>query len=199
MAGRLPEKRLKIVVFKSAAAWASWLAKNHLKSPGIWMRLAKKDSGLSSASYAEALDAALCYGWIDSQKKSFDDKTWLQRFTPRGPKSIWSQVNKKKAMAFKRQGLMKPLGLKAIEDAKKNGNWDSAYASQSSITVPDDLAAAFKRNPAAGAFFKSLKGTDRYAVLFRIHHAKKAATRAAKIAAYVDMLGKKRKIAKFFD
>ena len=190
---------LPIRFFKSTKDWAAWLQKNHLKSPGLWLRMAKKDTGLASANYGEALDWALRYGWIDSQKKSYDEKTWLQRFTPRGPNSIWSQVNRAKVLKFHKAGLMKPLGLKAMETAKKNGRWKSAYAGQGTIKVPPDLGMALKKNPAAGAFFKTLRGSERYAVLFRLHHVKKAEARAKKIAAYVALMGQKKKIAPFFD
>lgn len=179
---------LAVVPFADAEAWACWLDDNHGSSAGIWMRLAKKASGVPSITYAEAVDMALCYGWIDGQKQSYSDVAWLQKFTPRGPKSIWSKINCAKAEHLIATGAMKPAGLAAVNLAKGDGRWDAAYDSQSNATVPDDLQAALDQNPEAKAVFATLKSSNRYAILFRIHHAKKAETRAARIAQYVAML-----------
>ena len=130
---------LPTLPFASQKKWASWLAKQHAKSLGIWLKLAKKDSGITSVTYDEALDVALCYGWIDGQKNGFDDKYWLQKFTPRGPKSIWSKLNTLKAEKLIASGEMKSAGLKAIELAKQDGRWDAAYESQKNISVPEDF------------------------------------------------------------
>src|SRR5215217_2699151 len=131
--------------FESKKKFAAWLAKEHDKSTGVWMKLAKKNSGIASVTYEEALDVALCYGWIDGQKKGFDDKYWLQKFTPRGAKSIWSKINTQKVERLIASGEMKPAGLKAIEAAKRDGRWDAAYASQKNILIPEDFQAALEK------------------------------------------------------
>lgn len=181
---------LPIQLFKTPAAWSAWLAKNHAKSPGLWLRLAKLNSGLASVTYPQALDAALCYGWIDGQKKRYDEQSWLQKFTPRGPRSLWSQINRDKANALIASGHMQPAGLAAIERAKQNGQWEAAYAGQKTMTVPDDLLAALEARPAAKAFFATLNSTNRYAILFRLQTAKKPETRARRLAQFIEMLEK---------
>jgi uncharacterized protein YdeI (YjbR/CyaY-like superfamily) len=181
---------LSILPFASQSKWADWLAKQHDKSAGVWLKLAKKDSGIPSVTYAEALDIALCYGWIDGQKKSFDEKYFLQKFTPRRPKSIWSKINVEKAEQLIASGQMKPAGLKAIEAAKADGRWAQAYASQKNISVPEDFQAALNRNKKAKAFFETLNSANRYAFLFRIETAKKAETRAKRIQQFVETLEK---------
>ena len=183
-----------IVPFESKKKWSDWLAKQHNKSSGLWLKLAKKDSGISSITYEEALEIALCYGWIDGQKKGFDDKYWLQKFTPRGRKSIWSKINTEKAERLITSGEMKPAGLKAIEAAKLDGRWDAAYASQKNITIPVDFQAALDENQPAKAFYETLKNSERYPFLFRIHQAKRPETRARRIQQYVEMLEKQHKI-----
>ena len=185
-----PAPELDIVLFETPADWAGWLEQHHAASPGLWVRLAKKGSGVQSTTYAETLDVALCYGWIDGHKKAYDAASWLQKFTPRRPKSIWSKVNTEKAKQLIEQKLMKPAGLKAIEAAQKDGRWDAAYESQSKATVPADLQAALDQNPKAKAFFESLKSVNRYAILFRVHTAKKAETRARRIQQFIEMLEK---------
>lgn len=182
---------LPILPFKSQKAWSTWLDKNHAKSTGLWLKIAKKDSGIASVTYAEALDVALCYGWIDGQKYSFDAACFLQKFTPRGPRSIWSKINRDKVLALIESGQMKPAGLKAIEVAKQNGRWDAAYDSHRTATVPADLQAALDGNPKAKAFFATLKSNNRYAILFRIQTAKKAETREKRIKQFIEMLEKK--------
>ncbi len=185
---------LPILPFKDPKDWAVWLDKNHAKSSGIWLKLAKKASGIKSVTYDEAIEVALCYGWIDGQKKSYDETAWLQKFTPRGPKSIWSKINTEKAQRLIENGQMKPAGLKAIESAKQDGRWDAAYAPQSKAAVPDDLQAELDRNAKAKAFFTTLDSVNRYAILHRIHTAKKAETRAKRIEKFVRMLENKEKI-----
>lgn len=182
---------LPVVAFENQKAWAIWLAKNHTASPGLWLQLAKKASGIPSISYAEALEAALCYGWIDGQKNSYDEKSWLQKFTLRGARSVWSKINRDKAERLIKDGQMKPAGLKAVEVAKQNGQWDAAYDGQSKATVPDDLQAALNKSAQAKAFFATLNSRNRYAILFQIHTAKKAETRARRIQQFVVMLEKK--------
>jgi len=177
-----------VLLFTSQKDWAKWLDKNHANSSGIWMRLAKKASELKSVNYAEALDVALCYGWIDGQKKSYDEESWLQKFTPRGAKSIWSKINREKAEALIATGKMKPAGLQAIEKAKLDGRWDAAYDSQSKATVPEDFQVELDKNKKAKDFFATLKSVNRYAILFRIQTAKKAETRAKRIQQFIQML-----------
>jgi uncharacterized protein YdeI (YjbR/CyaY-like superfamily) len=176
--------------FKNKAAWAAWLAKNHGASSGVWLRLARKSSGASSVTYAEAIDVALCYGWIDGQKKSESKQHWLQRFVPRKGRSIWSKINREKALSLIARGEMKPAGLKEIERAKGDGRWNDAYDSARSATVPSDLQAALDANAKAKAFFATLNARNRYAVLFRIQTAKKAETRARRVQTFVQMLEK---------
>jgi uncharacterized protein YdeI (YjbR/CyaY-like superfamily) len=181
-------KELPTLLFAQPQDWRAWLDEHHASSSGIWLRLAKKASGIQSITYPEALEVALCYGWIDGQKKSFDESTWLQKFTPRGAKSIWSKVNREKALALIESGQMQPAGLAAVESARKDGRWEAAYDSQSVAGVPDDLQAELDRNPAAKAFFATLNSRNRYAILFRIQTAKKAETRARRIQEFVGML-----------
>jgi uncharacterized protein YdeI (YjbR/CyaY-like superfamily) len=188
-----PEAAL-IRLFKSKQDWASWLEKNHRKSKELWLRLAKKGSSLESTSYKEALEVALCYGWIDAQKRPENEKTWLQRFVPRSDKSLWSRINREKALTLIKGGEMKAAGLEAIENAKKSGRWEAAYQSPSQASVPDDLQAALDVNPSARKFFETLDRANRYAVLWRIQTVKKAETRSRKIAQFVEMLAKGKKI-----
>lgn len=185
---------LPILPFASKKKWADWLAKQHDKSAGIWLKLAKKGSEIPSVTYDEVVDTALCYGWIDGQKKGFDDKFWLQKFTPRGAKSIWSKINTEKAEKLITSGEMKQAGLKAIEAAKQDGRWDAAYESQKNISVPGDFRAALDKNAKAKAFFDTLNSVNWYAILFRIHNAKKAETRAKRIQQFVEMLERGEKL-----
>lgn len=187
-------KDLPIILFEDQNAWTKWLAKNHENEPGIWLRLAKKASGIDSVSYDQAVESALCYGWIDGQKKSYDNDTWIQKFTPRSPRSIWSKINREKVTTLIQNGRMKPAGLAAIERAKQNGQWDAAYDSARNMIVPDDFQAALDRNKKAGKFFAGLNATNRYAILFRIQTAKKAETRTRRIEQYIEMLEKNEKL-----
>jgi uncharacterized protein YdeI (YjbR/CyaY-like superfamily) len=183
-----------IKLFKSKQDWAAWLETNHQKSEGIWLRLAKKDSGLRSVSYKEALDIALCYGWIDGQKKPENEQTWLQKFSVRSPRSVWSKINREKTRALIASGEMKAQGLEAIEIAKKNGRWEAAYDSPSGATVPSDFQAALDANPRAAEFFQTLNRANRYAILWRIQTVKKAETRTRKIEQFIAMLGRGEKL-----
>jgi uncharacterized protein YdeI (YjbR/CyaY-like superfamily) len=160
----------------------------------VWLRLAKKASGIRSISYGEALEVALCFGWIDGQKKSADEHYWLQKFTPRSERSMWSKINREKALKLIEAGQMKPAGLKEIERAKANGRWDAAYDSSSKATVPSDFQAALDASARAGSFFATLDSRNRYAILFRIQNVKKAETRARRIEQFIEMLEKHRKI-----
>lgn len=181
-------KAYELRAFERPADWDSWLAKHHESSPGVWLRIAKAASGIPSVTYAEALEVALSYGWIDGQKQKHDASTWLQKFTPRGPRSIWSRINREKAEALIRDGRMHAAGLRAIERAKAGGLWDIAYDSQSRSTVPADLEAALRKNAKAKAFFATLNGANRYAILWRLQTAKQAETRARRLALFVSML-----------
>ena len=184
------QSEIPVLLFATQKDCEAWLDASHAEAKGLWLRFGKKNSGIESITYAEALDVALCYGWIDGQKKSYDDTTWLQKFTPRGTKSIWSKINREKAEALIKSKQMKPAGLKAIERAKQDGRWDAAYDSQSKASVPEDLQAALDENTKAKAFFVTLKSANRYAILFRIQTAKKAETRAKRIAQFIAMLEK---------
>jgi len=185
---------LPTLPFESKKKWSDWLAKQHDKTPGVWLKIGKKEAGISSVTYEEALDVALCYGWIDGQKKGFDEKDWLQKFTPRGPKSIWSKINTEKAERLIVSGEMKPAGFKAIDLAKQDGRWEAAYASQKNISIPEDFQAALDKNKKAKAFFATLKSAERYSFLFRIHHAKKPETRAKRIQQFIELLEKGEKL-----
>ncbi|MBV8818913.1 MAG: YdeI/OmpD-associated family protein [Acidobacteriaceae bacterium] len=180
--------------FANEKAWAKWLGANHDKSAGAWLRLTKKGSSAKSLMYAQALEVALCYGWIDAQKRGETEETWLQRFTPRGKRSIWSKINRDKALALIESGRMQPSGLEEVERARADGRWEAAYAGQRTIEVPDDLQTALHAKPKAEAFFRTLDSANRYAVLWRIHTAKKPETRAERIARFVDMLARGEKL-----
>jgi len=179
---------LEQVAFETKAELARWFAKHHAASRGIWLQLMKKDSGRASVTYQEALDVAIAWGWIDGQLKSFDQHSWLRKFTPRGARSIWSKINREKALALIAAGEMKPAGLAQVERAKADGRWQAAYDSAKGAQVPPDLAAALAKSPRARAFFSELEARNRYAVLFRVQTPKKAETRARKIVEIVAML-----------
>jgi uncharacterized protein YdeI (YjbR/CyaY-like superfamily) len=181
-------------LFRNQSAWSAWLEKNHRGSTGIWLRLAKKNSGLRSVTYAEALEVALCYGWIDGQKKPESEQAWLQRFCPRSAKSIWSKINREKALALIQNQRMMSAGHEAIAQAKSNGRWESAYDSPNRAAVPDDFERGLKANPKAKNFFETLDRANRYAVLFRIQTAKKPETRARNIQKFIVMLERGEKI-----
>ena len=165
-----------------------WLDVGHATSPGVWLQLAKKGSGIPSVSYDEALEVALCYGWIDGQKKPLDETWWLQRFTPRRRASRWSQRNRRLAEALVAAGRKTPAGQAEIDRAQADGRWDAAYAGARTSTVPPDLAAALEQDPAAAAAFEELDGANRYAILYRLQDAKKAETRARRLDQFVGML-----------
>lgn len=179
---------LPTLPFETKKKWADWLAKQHDKSAGIWLKLAKKGTEIPSVTISEAIDVALCYGWIDGQRASFDDKYFLQKFTPRRPRSIWSKINTEKVEKLIASGEMKPAGLKTVEAAKQDGRWDAAYASQKTMTVPVDFQSALNKNKKAKVFFESLTSGRRYSFLFRIETAKKAETRQKRIRQFVGML-----------
>jgi uncharacterized protein YdeI (YjbR/CyaY-like superfamily) len=180
--------------FASQADWETWLEAQHADSRGVWIKIAKKATGIPSVTHAEALEGALCYGWIDGQRISFDDTYFLQKFTPRRARSGWSRVNREKALELIASGKMRPAGLREIERAQADGRWDAAYEPQSAITVPEDLQRELDANPDAQAFFNTLDSRNRYAILYRIQTAKKAETRSARIQKFVAMLAQGQKI-----
>jgi uncharacterized protein YdeI (YjbR/CyaY-like superfamily) len=178
----------------TVAAWERWLKRHHATAAGVWIRMAKKASGLASIDHPEALEVALCYGWIDGQRKSEDAQYFLQRFTPRTARSIWSKINRDKVLKLIDDGRMQPAGLAEIERARADGRWDAAYDAQSVATVPPDLQAALDANRKAKAFFATLDSRNRFAILFRTQGAKKPETRARRIAQFVEMLAKGEKV-----
>ena len=182
------KRDVPVIAFKSQEAWNDWLASQAADSDGLWLKLAKKSAGIAGVSKPEAIDTALCHGWIDGQLDSFDDKYSLVRFTPRRPTSKWSERNRTRALQLIELGRMLPAGQKEIERAQKDGRWETAYAPQSTAEVPDDFQAALAKNKKASKFFETLNRANRYAILYRVHHAKKAETRAARIEKFVAML-----------
>jgi uncharacterized protein YdeI (YjbR/CyaY-like superfamily) len=190
----VPKVELPELSFADAAEWERWLEREHARAGGVWMRIAKAKAGTKTVQYPEAVEVALCWGWIDGQKKGIDEHWWLQKFTPRAKRSIWSKVNRDKVQSLIDAGRMRPPGLAEIERAKADGRWDAAYASQSQAEVPEDLQAALDAAPQAKAFFATLDSTNRYAILFRTHQAKRPETRAKRIAQFVEMLARGEKI-----
>jgi uncharacterized protein YdeI (YjbR/CyaY-like superfamily) len=183
-----------VVRVKSQREWERWLERNHSKVKAVWIEFAKKGVPIKTVTYPEAVESALCYGWIDGMGKSGGPEISLQRFTPRGPRSRWSKINREKALRLIDEGRMKPSGFEAIERAKQNGEWDKAYDPPSTATVPDDLQKALNRNAKAKKFFASLDSQNRYSILHRVAAAKKPETRAARITKFVEMCAKGEKI-----
>jgi uncharacterized protein YdeI (YjbR/CyaY-like superfamily) len=179
---------LPIRLFTGPEHFSAWLQENHDSSDGLWLKIAKKGSGERSVTYAEALELALCYGWIDSQKQSLDETHFLQRFTPRRPRGRWSRINREKAEALIEAGKMRLPGLAEVEAAKADGRWDAAYEGQRTAAVPPDLQRELDANPAAAKFFGSLDGANRYAIIYRLEEAKKAETRQRRLRKFVGML-----------
>lgn len=180
--------------FASAAEFRKWLTKHHAEHPGVWIQVARKGSGIPSITCPEALDEALCFGWIDGQRKSCDEQTFLQKYTPRGKRSIWSKINVGNIARLEKEGRMKPAGLAAVEAAKADGRWEAAYPSFSATEVPEEFAAALAKEPKAKAFFETLTKTQRYAFIFRITTAKKTETRNKRIADFVATLKRGEKL-----
>jgi uncharacterized protein YdeI (YjbR/CyaY-like superfamily) len=187
-------KDIPVLLFATQPAWRAWLQDNYKQSQGLWLKHAKKSSGKKSVSYQEALEEALCYGWIDSQKQSYDEDYYLQKFTPRGTRSVWSKVNVSKAEALIKSGKMHLAGLAAINQAKQDGRWDAAYDPQSSSKIPEDFQAALNDNPKAKQFFETLNKANIYAFCWRIQTAKKPETRKARIEKFIDMLSNGEKL-----
>jgi uncharacterized protein YdeI (YjbR/CyaY-like superfamily) len=180
--------------FSSQAAWEGWLEANHAESAGVWLKIAKKASGIETVTHAEALEVALCFGWIDGQRKAFDEIHFLQRFTPRTRKSTWSRINRESAERLIAAGKMRPAGLAAVEAARADGRWEVAYEPQSRATVPEDLQRELDAHPRAAAFFASLDSRNRYSILYRLQDAKRPETRARRLERFVAMLEKHRKL-----
>jgi uncharacterized protein YdeI (YjbR/CyaY-like superfamily) len=184
---------LPILTFSSTEDFTSWMAKYHKESSGIWIRLFKIKSKVPTITYAEALDVALCYGWIDGQKKSYNTESWLQKFTPRRRKSIWSQRNREHVERLYKSGLMQPAGIEEVEAAKADGRWEQAYESAGNMTVPTDFLNELAKDKKAEAFFKTLNKTNLYSIVWRLQTAKKPETRNKRMKAILDMLKKEEK------
>jgi uncharacterized protein YdeI (YjbR/CyaY-like superfamily) len=187
-------KDLPVFLFNTQEAWRAWLEDNHKQQYGLWLKHAKKSSGKKSVSYEEALEEALCYGWIDSQKQAYDNDYYLQKFTPRGPRSVWSKINVAKCEMLIRSGKMQAAGLAAIELAKQDGRWDAAYDSASTNKIPEDFLAELDKNPKAKEFFGRLNKANTYAISWRIQTAKKPETRRARIEKFIRMLNRGEKL-----
>jgi uncharacterized protein YdeI (YjbR/CyaY-like superfamily) len=185
---------LPILLFATPAELEAWLERSHAESEGIWLKIAKKGAPEPSVTYAEALELALCFGWIDSQKRGFDETHFLQRFTPRRPRGKWSKINREKAEALIASGAVRPAGMAEIEAAKADGRWEAAYEGQRTAAVPDDLQRELDANPAAAAFFADLDSANRYAVIYRLNDAKKPETRERRLRKFVAMLERGEKI-----
>jgi uncharacterized protein YdeI (YjbR/CyaY-like superfamily) len=181
---------LQIQFFETSDAWMKWLEKNHSDSPGVWLRFYKKNSGVSSISYDLALDEALCFGWIDGQLKSFDEQSYLQRFTPRRVRSVWSKRNIENVMRLEKEGRMRPSGIREAEAAKADGRWNIAYDSPSGMIIPDDLMEALSRDSKSAGFFNNLSRANKYAITWRLQTAKKPETREKRMKAILEMLSK---------
>jgi uncharacterized protein YdeI (YjbR/CyaY-like superfamily) len=179
----LPVKR-----FATVTAWEAWLEKQHEKCAGVWVEFAKKDSRVRSVTYAEALEVALCYGWIDGQTASVDATWYRQRFTPRRARSKWSKINRAKVERLHAEGRLASAGVREMEAAMRDGRWEAAYAGQRTIAVPDDLAVVLRKRPRARAFFEQLDSRNRYAILYRLQDAKKPETRQRRLDKFVRML-----------
>jgi uncharacterized protein YdeI (YjbR/CyaY-like superfamily) len=179
---------LSVLRFANPGEFKTWLAKQPRDATGLWIKFARKTATSATLTKAEAIDVALCHGWIDGKIDKYDDMHWLVRFTPRKPRSKWSAINRKRALELVKEGRMRPAGLAQIEAAKADGRWDSAYAAASSAEVPDDLRKALNKSAKAAAFFATLNSRNRFAILYRIGAVKKAETRMRKIAQFVAML-----------
>ncbi len=185
---------LPILLFASPSAFEAWLDENHAGSSGLWLKIAKKGSGVESIDYSQALELALCFGWIDSQKRGFDERFFLQRFTPRRPRGKWSLINREKAATLISAGAMRPAGLVEVEAAKADGRWEAAYEGQRTAEVPEDLQYELDRNEAARVFFATLDSANRYAILYRLQEAKKPETRERRLRKFIAMLERGEKI-----
>jgi uncharacterized protein YdeI (YjbR/CyaY-like superfamily) len=183
---------LQVLQFADQYAWELWLEGHHRDSPGVWLKIAKKSASTSTVNHAEALESAICHGWIDGQRRALDDQFFLQRFTPRTARSKWSQVNRQKASELIESGRMRPQGLAQVNAAQADGRWEAAYAPQAQATIPEDMQRALDQNPDAAQFFATLTGSRRYAFLYRLHNVKDPARRAKRIADYMTILAERR-------
>jgi uncharacterized protein YdeI (YjbR/CyaY-like superfamily) len=183
---------LEVLEFSDQPAWEAWLREHHADAAGVWLRIAKKSASVSTVAYPEVLDTAICHGWIDGQRKPLDETYFLQRFTPRGPRSKWSQVNREKALAMIEAGRMHSAGQAQVDAARADGRWEAAYEPQSRATVPDDFQRALDQNPRAREFFATLTGSRRYAFLYRLHNVRSPQRRAQRIADYIVRLSERR-------
>jgi uncharacterized protein YdeI (YjbR/CyaY-like superfamily) len=189
------DPRKPMVQVPDAGAWERWLEANHERSDGVWLKIAKRGAPAPTPTYAQALEVAICYGWIDGQKGAHDESYWLQRFTRRGLRSRWSEINREKAERLLADGRMTPAGLAQVDAARADGRWGAAYPSQSGATVPEDLQRELDRHPVAAEFFATLTGTDRYAFLYRLHNVKTRDGRARRIARYIELLDRRRTLS----
>ncbi len=189
----MKNKNIQIISFNSSKKWEDWLAKNHSVSDGIWLQIFKKDSGKKTISNDEALDSALCYGWIDGQKNKHDERSWIQKFTPRRSKSIWSKRNKEHIARLTKENRMKLAGLKEVDAAKTDGRWDVAYDSPSNMTIPKDFIEALSKNKKAKDFFKTLNRANLYSIAWRLQTAKKPETRAKRMETILSMMAQGKK------
>ena len=195
MTQRAPKKKdLPVKRFRSQEAWEKWLRAEHERSQGIWLEFAKKASGRASVNYKEALEVALCYGWIDGQTAAVDETWYRQRFTPRRPRSKWSEINRTSVERLHGERRLAPAGIRQMEAAKADGRWDAAYPSPANMEVPPDLAAALETNSRARKNFEGLDRQNRFAILYRLHDAKRPETRARRLAEYVRMLARGEKM-----
>jgi uncharacterized protein YdeI (YjbR/CyaY-like superfamily) len=185
---------LPIIQIASQAKWRAWLQKNHSSSRGVWLKVAKKAAPVTTVTHEEALEDALCFGWIDGQRDRFDEQFFLQRFTPRGPRSKWSEINRESAKRLIEDGRMHAAGQAQVTAAQEDGRWDAAYEPQSRATIPPDFEAALDQNPPAKTFFATLRGVSRYAFLYRISDAKRPETRAKRIEKFVELLARGEKL-----
>lgn len=188
------KKELEIVIFKTQAEFHKWLHKNYDTSPGIWIKMYKKATNIPSINHQEAILEGLCYGWIDGQSKGLDDKSWLQKFTPRRPRSIWSKINTEHVQRLIDEGKMQPAGMAQVEAAKADGRWQQAYDSPSTMEVPADFLKEISKNKKAEAFFKTLNKTNRFAIAFRLQTAKKPETRERRMKVLLEMMAEGKKI-----
>jgi uncharacterized protein YdeI (YjbR/CyaY-like superfamily) len=185
---------LPVIAFKSPQAWSQWLTKHYSAQKGVWVQLFKKASGKQTITYEQALEEALCWGWIDGQVKSLDTDSYVQKFTPRGPKSIWSKKNCQRIEQLVKEGRMKPSGISVVEAAKKDGRWDRAYDSPANMKMPADFLKELSKHPQAKAFFETLNKTNVYAIGWRLQTAKKPETRRARMQVILDLLKQGKKI-----
>jgi uncharacterized protein YdeI (YjbR/CyaY-like superfamily) len=179
---------LEEIIFASSAEWERWLQQHHSSSDGVWVKIAKAGVEIDSVRYPQVLDSALCFGWIDARRRACDEQYFLQRFTPRRARSRWSQINREKAERLIAQGSMRPAGIAEVERARADGRWQAAYAGQKRATVPDDLQRELDARPQAAAFFATLSSQNRYAIIYRLGEAKRAETRARRLAKFLTML-----------